>query len=1133
MEKDIAQEKIEPKTRAQKLGKTTRSTSSSSTPNFTTTQPSLNKPRKLGISVPLTAVGCVLLLVIAPWLYYLNENLEGEQPELELELTHEMDYVVNSIMDFAINNATELILSNPNYNQNITFFKKDLDRNLAKEILERYQPFLRDKNKIDIRVTYWTLEIQPQVKNTIDLLRYPDINDANNNKLDLIYDFYTDSRYPFSYSLTLELFISARMNTENENGGKLLERIYSITESLDLPHLFIEYKLWQFQNNAKTAYSDLAKMIRYILTTLARMRAYNEQDFENAGSHKKVLSEGDVELALNLALVLEEALLFRAYEYAAVSSIDRFYYNAGTADENNDQNPTGKRQWGSSEIENYYNYLNRRTYINNLESRSMTSLINQYLTTGYIDPADIFGLYLILDKNPLPAIIGSPKDTTSILDEKYSTKYLTDPQTPNSRTDTTNLKHILYLPTDFESGFNFTYDSFDFNNYQTIKLSLNQEPNYLVQDYDYILKGLDDGRGWYSTAVLRPGTDTRTSVVIPVRPEEHSYRLAWNLRILGSFELNVRPNMAIYDSLYSGLWFNKKIELDLPINIFLWFNSDPYITSVNFEDFNKGTATADAWEITSESMLVYYFEKRFWEYLSPFFGLGFDQLHTMMPYIYSESGFEYYFDGRKRYLDTLLIGDDDSFSRLVTDILLQQSISIDNILSKYLEIFWSRFNIFMSEYFLDYLGQYDEEYNFFNYTDKPQFPHPPIFPWIAELGYDINLHYSKVTNICNLTLLLDKGYITMLIYGYNTDLDKLKVQLITHIDVPSVVKLHTTLVTGSNVIERPQYSSIGVLYDTYHFQTQTYSKPITSTGFDSNEVLLLPRSQFGEMNKITEVQLENITIINSQTEDHANADQIIIRLYAPVDLYSKLLSLGKLIDGIPTEKEIVADDNPKDPTSSDRIIQDRVYLAQYLSNLTDTMIKWIVKNYSNSKFVLDLSMSSKQTAEQRNLTLFFAEPLTAKKFLTWFGESGVEFFITLRAEDRLDLESRFIESLLDKYSGLTIDDLENMDFEIYSNLGDYKHDTPFSSVENILESYQYPSLERHNIISISSTTGKFFQIIGPTGLFIGAVPKLTDQQPGSIEIFKQDYYCYKFNDNNNDQYKVQLLVGINWYLKIG
>ncbi len=1079
------------------------------------------KNRRKGI--PITAVGCVLLLIFSSWLYYLNENLSIGLPENNLDISVEMNEAADNIRDFIINNATELIIYNPGFNRNITSFKNQLNVNLAKEIFTNYQPYNKNKNRVEVIVKYWSLEVEPEFKYTQDLIRYPVIDLENDAKFDMsIIGIYEDNRYPYTYLINLELIISASKKTSDES--KFTERIYSFTEPLKLPNLFIEYKFWQFQNNAQTANSDIARMMRYILTTLARMRAYTKQRYGEGNSHKNVLSEGDIELALNLALILEEALLFRAYDPASASSIDRFFYNSGESEY--PTNPTGKRQWGSSEISNYYEYLTRRTYINDPSTRLMTSLIEQYVNTGYLDPADILGLYLILDKGSRAAIIGTPKDKEAILDEKYETKYLFDPRTPNSRTDTTNLKFILNLPDDFKSGFNFTKDTVNFIDHQELGLLVDQEPNYLIVDNDFIIQGLDSARGWYSTAILRPGTETRTSVVIPERPEEHSYRLEWKLRILGNVEINIRPSLELYNSKANGLWLTKELELDLPVNIFLWFNTDPLITSVHFDDLNKGTATAGAWEITSESTLVEYFESRLWEYLSPLFALGFDEVYSIIPSILTESGYEYFYDGNNRYSEKLLFSDANLISMLISNILLYQTQHVDRIFQRDIDVLWNRFNIFMSKYFLDYLGQY-KEYDFFNYTDKPQFPHPPLFPWLSEIGYSINLHYSKETNICNLTMILDNGYITLHIHGYDSDLAQFQVQVTTFMELPKLFKLKTQLSTEKNDGNRPQYTGIGVLYNTYPFETQTYSKPITNTGVDSNENLLQSRSRFVDLYKLTEIQLENLTFTNSPNlSDHDK--QIKISIYSPANLRSGQTQLGKIINDLPVNGKYSSNQNP---SISDKLIQTRVNVAEYLSSLTEAMLNWIENNYSNTKFAIDFSINSTgaiQSNQCRNLTIFLNEPLTAKKFLSWLGVHGVNLFIKLWVinDVALDLESEFIELLLNSGSGFTREDLNGLDIEVYSNIVNNEKYSRLSVVDNLLEIYKYPYQDRNNLIMISSTIDRTLINVGRKGLS-SDISSGSNTDSRSLEMIKQDYICYRYE--NNKSYKVQLLLGVNWY----
>jgi hypothetical protein len=105
---------------------------------------------------------------------------------------------------------------------------------------------------------------------------------------------------------------------------------FNITVDRLLPDMtpFVTTRLVEFDANGKSEFSDIGRMVRYMLTTLVRFRASQGIGSGPYDTEKDMLNEGDVELAVNLAVLLEEARLFGTYDERAVAAMDHFFYYA-------------------------------------------------------------------------------------------------------------------------------------------------------------------------------------------------------------------------------------------------------------------------------------------------------------------------------------------------------------------------------------------------------------------------------------------------------------------------------------------------------------------------------------------------------------------------------------------------------------------------------------------------------------------------------------------------------------------------------------------------------------------------------------------------------------------------------------
>ncbi|MCK4443872.1 MAG: hypothetical protein KAW09_04980, partial [Thermoplasmata archaeon] len=109
-----------------------------------------------------------------------------------------------------------------------------------------------------------------------------------------------------------------------------------VATEIDSPLPFLFSKMDAFQSNTRGGLSELSRLTKYILTTVAQFKAFqgvgmkesslpaklSENLREKMGDASSVLTVKDVELAVNLAILLLSAKEFRAWDDETVHEID-------------------------------------------------------------------------------------------------------------------------------------------------------------------------------------------------------------------------------------------------------------------------------------------------------------------------------------------------------------------------------------------------------------------------------------------------------------------------------------------------------------------------------------------------------------------------------------------------------------------------------------------------------------------------------------------------------------------------------------------------------------------------------------------------------------------------------------------
>jgi hypothetical protein len=459
------------------------------------------------------------------------------------------------------------------------------------------------------------------------------------------------------------------------------------------------------------------------------------------------------------------------------------------------------------------------------------------------------------------------------------------------------------------------------------------------------------------------------------------------------------------------------------------------------------------------------------------------------------------------------MGYNSYISNYIADVLLFKTQSLKNVLSENLNNFWDKFNIFMAEYFLDYLDQYDEEYGFLNYTNRPQFPHWPLVPWLSELGYEITLHYDKKSNILNITNILDNGYSTILISGYDENIDDLSITIKSHFELPEIFKVTTTVTSEDS--EKPSCFADGMLYNKYKFSTRAYSPPVANSNnngdIETNEQLLLTRSKFGRLNHVVELQLPKVSL-------DTNSQQLFytFSIFTPEQQESNVNELYESISTI--------DLDFNEQTNIDIYIQNRIYLAQILHELGDGLLEWVEANdqKQHSNLAIEISVSSEVDDNNLNLTIFLTEPSSTKNFLNWLSNNGLELLILLN--DHNNLIPKLFDIFKEKNSYISTSDLEKIDFELQYRILDTQFDEHMGVELDLLNSYKYSDFEAKNLSMVAAYSGENLASFGKRTVDEASNTKLTN-----LLTLNQAYYCYQPIDNKDQA--TYLLIGTTMFEK--
>lgn len=174
--------------------------------------------------------------------------------------------------------------------------------------------------------------------------------------------------------------------------GLVLERRFPFARDLGAALPLAEASFEQLVANAQGENGEIGRIVRYVLGTLAQFRVlqgYAAGQYGEPGtSVGDVLTVRDVEMAVNLALLLEEVRRFRTFDARTVAAFD----DAFAA-------PDGPGE------------------------RRLARLFDTYTATGLLDPADLIALFDGLDEGVVPLNRVLAQAIAALVDQ-YVLRYL-------------------------------------------------------------------------------------------------------------------------------------------------------------------------------------------------------------------------------------------------------------------------------------------------------------------------------------------------------------------------------------------------------------------------------------------------------------------------------------------------------------------------------------------------------------------------------------------------------------------------------------------------------------------------------------------------------------------------------------
>lgn len=311
-----------------------------------------NKDRSGSVSFAILGVLIILLSIMA--VAYTSrierqdyENTLNAERISNLENTAENTYesIKNTLNLLAIESVFELKEDKENVS--------DIFDNKVDDYFKKYTN--QEGSKAGQRVAYiddYTITLEEKSTEVDDVV--PDIDEEGEyERISTSGPGSTEKReQTFNYIIKGLLNITSKnVNTDDE-----IQKSFILDETVDVPYPFMRNKAEELDGSLKGEQSHVGRITNYILKTISQYRTLIGYGMEGGSkSTENILTEKDVELAVNLAMILEIAYQYRAIDPEQVE-----------------------------------------TFSNRIESKDkdeIVDIIYHYLDDGEIDPGDLASLF--------------------------------------------------------------------------------------------------------------------------------------------------------------------------------------------------------------------------------------------------------------------------------------------------------------------------------------------------------------------------------------------------------------------------------------------------------------------------------------------------------------------------------------------------------------------------------------------------------------------------------------------------------------------------------------------------------------------------------------------------------------------
>jgi hypothetical protein len=360
--------------------------------------------------------------------------------------------------------------------------------------------------------------------------------------------------------------------------------------------------------------SGLARDVEYMLNSLVRLRAKAGVGTTFTDTNFHLLNEGDVELALNFAFAIRLARWTGTIPLDLVTEIDRYFSTQNYATL---MNPTGARNWGESEKENFQDYIERSR--GETTRRRADDLLTILTSFRHADTADLFMRFLYMDRGKNSFGRMEPLDLTSPLKEDQ----VIDPRQPEENLDPYSLEHHPTFP---ESKGLEVYGSISSNG-QDRFFEPEFSMDYLVSGRDLEISGINSFKAWYTNADLTLTDDDITNygnstsitrcgaIPPPPEPPSRDYRVQWDLVLKGSVPITV-DSTGWAGNTYDPSSVTEVVEFEIPVRVHsgtgrLYDEGFPGLYNIN-TGTGFTTNISGGWVITPVANATEYFSDRVW-----------------------------------------------------------------------------------------------------------------------------------------------------------------------------------------------------------------------------------------------------------------------------------------------------------------------------------------------------------------------------------------------------------------------------------------------------------------------------------------------------------------------------------------